>query len=66
VFDSILDVDAMVNSLKEVDMRLVVPTDVNICITITSTDVIHSWAVPQLGIKIDAVPGRLTNALLST
>jgi len=29
---------------------------------ITSTDVIHSWAVPSLGIKVDAVPGRLNQA----
>jgi cytochrome c oxidase subunit 2 len=31
----------------------------NVRIQTTATDVIHSWAVPQLGIKIDAIPGRL-------
>lgn len=30
---------------------------------VTSTDVIHSWALPELGIKIDAVPGRLSQYL---
>jgi heme/copper-type cytochrome/quinol oxidase subunit 2 len=45
---------------------VVIPTDAYISITITSTDVIHSWAVPQLGIKVDAVPGRIANAILYT
>lgn len=49
------------NSLRllEVDMPLVVPTNVNVKLIITSKDVIHSFAVPALGIKMDAVPGRL-------
>ncbi len=45
--------------LLEVDNRLVVPVDTNIRVLTTSTDVIHSWAVPAFGIKRDAVPGRL-------
>jgi heme/copper-type cytochrome/quinol oxidase subunit 2 len=45
---------------------MVVPTEVNICPTFTSTDVIHSRAVPQLGIKVDAVPGRIATTILST
>ena len=65
-FDSILDVDAVENANLEVDRRVVIPTDVYISITVTSTDVIHSWAVPQLGLKVDAVPGRLSNAVLYT
>jgi heme/copper-type cytochrome/quinol oxidase subunit 2 len=65
-FDSILDVDAVENVYLEVDKRLVIPTDVRVSLTVTSTDVIHSWAVPQLGIKIDAVPGRLSNSVLSS
>lgn len=66
MFDSVLDIDAIVNAYLEVDNRLVIPTDVLISLTITSTDVIHSWAVPNLGIKVDAVPGRLSTSLLST
>lgn len=49
------------NSLRllEVDMPLVVPINVNVKFIITSKDVIHSFAIPALGIKMDAVPGRL-------
>lgn len=45
--------------LLEVDHRLVVPSLTHIKLLVTSSDVIHSWAVPSLGIKIDACPGRL-------
>jgi len=43
----------------EVDNRLVVPIQTNLRFLITSLDVIHSWAIPSLGIKADATPGRL-------
>lgn len=43
----------------DVDNRLVLPTLSNILFLITSADVIHSWTVPSLGIKTDAIPGRL-------
>lgn len=65
-FDSILDVDAVENLNLEVDRPVTIPTDVFISITITSTDVIHSWAVPQLGIKVDAIPGRIASTVLYT
>lgn len=45
--------------LLEVDNRVVLPVNTNIRVIITSADVLHSWAVPSLGIKCDAVPGRL-------
>jgi len=45
--------------LLAVDKRLVVPIGVNIRLAVTSADVIHSWALPAAGIKIDAVPGIL-------
>ncbi|RUS23413.1 Cupredoxin [Endogone sp. FLAS-F59071] len=45
--------------LLEVDSRIVVPTQTHIRFLTTGTDVIHSFAVPSLGLKIDAVPGRL-------
>jgi heme/copper-type cytochrome/quinol oxidase subunit 2 len=63
-FDSLLDVDAVVNANVEVDNRVVIPTGTQISLFFTSTDVIHSWAVPQLGIKVDAVPGRLSSATI--
>nr|UJG10804.1 cytochrome c oxidase subunit II [Ips subelongatus]UUG47513.1 cytochrome c oxidase subunit II [Ips subelongatus]UUG47578.1 cytochrome c oxidase subunit II [Ips subelongatus]UUG47630.1 cytochrome c oxidase subunit II [Ips subelongatus] len=45
--------------LLDVDNRLVVPFNSQIRILTTSADVIHSWAIPSLGIKMDSTPGRL-------
>nr|YP_009742313.1 cytochrome c oxidase subunit II [Cryptonatica andoi]YP_009743669.1 cytochrome c oxidase subunit II [Cryptonatica janthostoma]QID90408.1 cytochrome c oxidase subunit II [Cryptonatica andoi]QIE11986.1 cytochrome c oxidase subunit II [Cryptonatica janthostoma] len=45
--------------LLEVDHRIVLPTQTDIRVLVTSADVIHSWTVPSLGVKADAVPGRL-------
>ena len=45
--------------LLTVDHPLYLPVETNIRLIITSTDVIHSFAVPSLGLKVDAVPGRL-------
>ena len=45
--------------LLAVDNEVVVPVNKNIRIQVTAADVIHSFAVPSFGIKIDAVPGRL-------
>jgi len=52
--------------LLEVDNRLVLPIDTHIRVLVTGADVLHSFAVPSLGVKADAVPGRLnqTNFLL--
>jgi len=43
----------------DVDNRLVLPTLSQIVFLITSADVIHAWTVPSLGVKTDAIPGRL-------
>ncbi|KAN0036249.1 hypothetical protein ACTA71_009077 [Dictyostelium dimigraforme] len=45
--------------LLEVDNAMIVPVKTHIRLIITSGDVLHSWAVPSFGIKVDAVPGRL-------
>lgn len=45
--------------LLEVDNRVLVPENTHIRVIVTSADVIHSWAIPSLGIKLDALPGRL-------
>ncbi len=50
--------------LLEVDNRLFVPTNTHIRMLITSADVLHSWAVPSLGVKVDACPGRLNQVFL--
>nr|QOS04442.1 cytochrome c oxidase subunit II [Toxascaris leonina] len=46
--------------LLEVDNRCVVPCDVNVRFCITSGDVIHSWALPSMSIKLDAMSGILS------
>lgn len=56
--DSYIDADSVVR-LIDVDNRVVIPAQEHIRALITSSDVLHSWALPSLGIKIDAVPGRL-------
>nr|WNH38444.1 cytochrome c oxidase subunit II [Chaetodon trifascialis] len=45
--------------LLEVDHRMVIPTEAPIRVLVSAEDVLHSWAVPSLGVKMDAVPGRL-------
>ncbi|WP_262689535.1 cytochrome c oxidase subunit II [Kordiimonas aestuarii] len=45
--------------LLDTDVRLVVPVDTRVKVQVTASDVIHSWTVPSLGVKLDAVPGRL-------
>lgn len=45
--------------LLDVDNRIVIPINNQIRILVTATDVIHSWTVPSLGVKVDANPGRL-------
>lgn len=62
-FDSYIlptnDLDINQFRLIEVDNRIVVPINSYIRILVSSTDVIHSWTVPALRVKADAVPGRL-------
>ncbi len=45
--------------LLTVDNRIVVPVDTVVRVQVTASDVLHSWAMPAFGVKIDAVPGRL-------
>nr|AAS67171.1 cytochrome oxidase subunit II [Sylvia nana] len=45
--------------LLEVDHRVIVPANSTIRVIVTADDVLHSWAVPSLGVKTDAIPGRL-------
>lgn len=53
--------------LLEVDNRVVLPSELTIRMLISSEDVLHSWAIPSLGLKTDAIPGRLNQTtLLST
>jgi heme/copper-type cytochrome/quinol oxidase subunit 2 len=45
--------------LLEVDNRVVLPVNTHIRVLVTAADVLHSWAVPSFGVKVDACPGRL-------
>nr|YP_010729893.1 cytochrome c oxidase subunit II [Parnassius hannyngtoni]WEF74764.1 cytochrome c oxidase subunit II [Parnassius hannyngtoni] len=45
--------------LLDVDNRIILPMNNQIRIMVTATDVIHSWTIPSLGVKVDANPGRL-------
>ena len=45
--------------LLAVDNRIVVPVDTVVRVQVTASDVLHAWAMPAFGVKIDAVPGRL-------
>nr|YP_010580066.1 cytochrome c oxidase subunit II [Chironomus tentans]UZS77118.1 cytochrome c oxidase subunit II [Chironomus tentans] len=45
--------------LLDVDNRVILPINNQIRILVSATDVLHSWAIPSLGVKIDASPGRL-------
>ena len=68
IFDSVMvpEVDLQEGYLRllEVDNRLFLPIEKQLRLLITSTDVLHSWAVPSLGVKMDAVPGRLNQVSL--
>jgi cytochrome c oxidase subunit 2 len=57
-FDSLLAADKQPRMLG-VDNELVVPVNKVVRVQVTGADVIHSFAVPAFGIKIDAIPGRL-------
>lgn len=45
--------------LLDVDNRLILPLNNQIRFLVNSSDVIHSFTIPSLGIKVDAVPGRI-------
>ena len=62
LFDSYLDQDLEETSafrLLKTDNDVYLPIQTYLRVLVTSTDVIHSWAVPSLGVKVDACPGRL-------
>lgn len=53
------DLEYGMRRTQEVDKRLVLPVRTHIRFLMTSMDVLHSWFVPSLGVKMDCVPGRL-------
>jgi cytochrome c oxidase subunit 2 len=67
-FDSYMITDEFLKKnqlrLLSVDNKLYLPVETNIRLLVTAADVIHSWAVPALGIKLDGCPGRLNQTSL--
>nr|YP_009344625.1 cytochrome c oxidase subunit II [Entylia carinata]APU51890.1 cytochrome c oxidase subunit II [Entylia carinata] len=67
-FDSYMKPTKLLSNMEfrllDVDNRMIIPFNVPIRIISTSLDVIHSWTVPSMGIKIDATPGRINQANL--
>jgi cytochrome c oxidase subunit 2 len=54
-----------VNYLQEVDNKLVVPVDTKVRLLFTANDVIHSWWVPEFGVKKDAIPGFINESWIN-
>ena len=52
-----IDPDTVENYLRDVDRPLIVPKGAKVRMLLTSNDVLHSWWVPELAIKKDAIPG---------
>nr|ALO70524.1 cytochrome c oxidase subunit 2 [Diartiger fossulatus] len=50
--------------LLDVDNRMVIPYNFPIRMIVSSSDVIHSWTIPSISVKIDAIPGRLNQTTL--
>jgi len=67
-FDSFIVQDASLNKgefrLLEVDNRIVIPILTEIRLLVTASDVIHAWTIPAIGLKADAIPGRLNQLRL--
>lgn len=68
VFDSYMipESDLLLGELRllEVDRKLFLPIFTHIRVLVTATDVLHAWAVPSFGVKMDCVPGRLNQISL--
>nr|ALI86962.1 cytochrome c oxidase subunit II [Heterometrus longimanus] len=64
-FDSfMLPDEEQIFRLLDVDNRVVLPWGVSVRVLITAGDVLHSWTVPSMGVKVDAIPGRVNQVLL--
>lgn len=66
IFDSYMDQDIEDGFLRllKTDNDIYLPVRQPVRVLVTSSDVIHSWAVPALGVKVDACPGRLNQVSL--
>nr|UOF75869.1 cytochrome oxidase subunit 2 [Moniliformis sp. XH-2020] len=64
-FESYMDSEGALYRLLDVDNRLVLPMFSSVQLLISSSDVIHSWALPSMGVKVDAIPGVINQVTLS-
>jgi cytochrome c oxidase subunit 2 len=62
-FDSYIEAEGTPR-LIETRNHIILPSKTPIRIIVSSADVIHSWTIPSLGIKADAIPGRLNQLFL--
>lgn len=60
-FDSYINNNNEINNIRllDVDNNIILPYKIQIRILVTAADVLHSWTIPSLGVKVDATPGRL-------
>jgi cytochrome c oxidase subunit 2 len=66
-FDQVLNLESKTAvRLFEVNKHVVLPAEQLIKCEVSSDDVIHSWALPQLGIKVDAIPGRVQSFVMKS
>lgn len=66
IFDSYISEDSeRIMRMLDVDNCLLVPCNSNIRVIVSGADVIHSWTIPSLGVKADAIPGRLNQLSLN-
>nr|ABR12400.1 cytochrome c oxidase subunit II [Myzostoma seymourcollegiorum] len=67
-FDSYMlpsdDINNGMYRLLNVDNSVPLPLNSNIRLLVSAADVIHSWTIPSLGVKFDAVPGRLNQSMM--
>nr|AZL93298.1 cytochrome c oxidase subunit 2 [Hypsicera sp. ZJUH_2016019] len=67
-FDSFM-INSLINQnsfrLLDVDNHMIIPFKSQIRLLTNSHDVIHSWTIPSLGIKMDSIPGRINQSLMT-
>ena len=68
-FDSFINLENVLSEgdlrLLSVDSPLILPYETNIRVVVTASDVLHSWALPSFGLKLDCIPGRLNSTFLN-
>nr|YP_010564847.1 cytochrome c oxidase subunit 2 [Colossendeis robusta]UZA61250.1 cytochrome c oxidase subunit 2 [Colossendeis robusta] len=64
-FDSFMINNSKMMRLLDVDNRVMLPFNTPIRVLVTSADVIHSWSIPSMGLKMDATPGRINQMFMN-